>query len=139
MAGFFQIGDTAYAVQLRPGFSFETAPGVIVAQDGDHIWIHLDGVTHELIWRDAVTFYSETADDSATDVTRAPMPGVVISVAVEAGAHVVAGETLLVIESMKLETAIKAPRDGIVETVHVRHGQTFGRDVALASLVPENS
>ena len=47
------------------------------------------------------------------------------------------GDTLLVIESMKLETAIKAPRDGMVETVHVADGRTFERSAPLVTLAPE--
>jgi 3-methylcrotonyl-CoA carboxylase alpha subunit len=42
-----------------------------------------------------------------------------------------------VIESMKLETAIKAPRDGLVATVHVAVGKTFDRAAPLVTLAPE--
>ena len=43
-------------------------------------------------------------------------------------------DTLLVIESMKLETSVKAPRDGRVEIVHVTVGQSFERSAPLAVL-----
>ena len=57
----------------------------------------------------------------------------VIAVAAEPGAQVQAGDTLMVIESMKLETAIKAPRDGVVATVTFAAGQSFERDAVLVT------
>jgi biotin carboxyl carrier protein len=44
-----------------------------------------------------------------------------------------------VIESMKLETAIRAAQDGIVEKIHVRAGESFDRDAALVTLSREGS
>ncbi|SPF81936.1 2-oxoglutarate carboxylase large subunit [Pseudoprimorskyibacter insulae] len=52
----------------------------------------------------------------------APMPGVVASVAVQAGAQVKQGDLLLTIEAMKMETGISAERDAIVKAVHVTPG-----------------
>jgi len=50
------------------------------------------------------------------------------------GQSVARGETLLVMESMKMETTIIAPRDGVIEVVHFAVGQTFDRDALLLSL-----
>ena len=52
----------------------------------------------------------------------APMPGVVASVAAQAGANVKEGDLLLTIEAMKMETGIHADRDGVVAAVHVTAG-----------------
>ncbi|MEM1236183.1 MAG: pyruvate carboxylase, partial [Pseudomonadota bacterium] len=52
----------------------------------------------------------------------APMPGVVASVAAQAGAKVKEGDLLLTIEAMKMETGIHADRDGTVAGVHVTPG-----------------
>jgi pyruvate carboxylase len=52
----------------------------------------------------------------------APMPGVVATVAVAPGKPVHAGDLLLTIEAMKMETGIHADRDGIVKAVHVQAG-----------------
>jgi pyruvate carboxylase len=53
----------------------------------------------------------------------APMPGVVASVAVHAGQKVNAGDTLLTLEAMKMETGIHAERAAVVKAVHVAAGQ----------------
>ena len=52
----------------------------------------------------------------------APMPGVVASVAAQAGKPVKAGDLLLTIEAMKMETGIHADRDAVVKAVHVTPG-----------------
>ena len=52
----------------------------------------------------------------------APMPGVVASVAAQAGKKVTAGDLLLTIEAMKMETGIHAERDAVVRAVHVQPG-----------------
>ncbi|MEO0938475.1 MAG: pyruvate carboxylase [Pseudomonadota bacterium] len=52
----------------------------------------------------------------------APMPGVVASVAAQAGQKVTAGDLLLTIEAMKMETGIHAERDAVVKAVHVAPG-----------------
>lgn len=52
----------------------------------------------------------------------APMPGMVVSVAVQVGQTVERGDTLLSIEAMKMETAIHAERGGVVEVVHASVG-----------------
>jgi pyruvate carboxylase len=52
----------------------------------------------------------------------APMPGVVSTLAVRPGQSVKAGDVLLSIEAMKMETALHAEADGTVEAVHVKAG-----------------
>ena len=62
----------------------------------------------------------------------APMPGVVASLAVEQGRSVVAGDLLMTIEAMKMETALHAERDGTVAAVHVAAGQSVeAKDLLL--------
>lgn len=64
-------------------------------------------------------------------VVRSPMPGKIISVSVAAGATVTKGQTILVLESMKMENTIASPVDGTVSAVlvaagdAVQHGQTL--------------
>ncbi|WP_375260856.1 pyruvate carboxylase [Palleronia sp.] len=52
----------------------------------------------------------------------APMPGVVASIAIEAGKAVKQGDMLLTIEAMKMETGLHADRDGVIKAVHVTPG-----------------
>ena len=111
---------------------------VVIAAQGDTVWVHLDGAAHEIVFHDPVLYHAVDTGGSADDIVRAPMPGAVIVVHVEAGASVGAGQALMIIESMKLETVIKAPRDGVVEEVGFAAGQSFDRDAVLIKLAEED-
>ena len=64
----------------------------------------------------------------------APMPGKVIKVAVEPGRAVAKGDELVVVEAMKMENAIRAPRDGTVKSVAARVGDMVSPGVVLVEL-----
>ncbi len=66
-----------------------------------------------------------------TGVLVAPMPGRVISLMTENGEEVEAGDPLVVIESMKMETAIRSDRKGTVEEILVTEGSTVKRGQPL--------
>ena len=55
------------------------------------------------------------------------------------GAQVVAGDALLVIESMKLQMTIEAPQSGALEDLPFQPGQTFQRGAVLARVRPEET
>ena len=72
------------------------------------------------------------ADPANACHVSAPMPGVVASIAVASGRHVVAGDLLMTIEAMKMETALHAERDGTVAALHVAAGQSVdAKDLLL--------
>ncbi len=56
---------------------------------------------------------------------RAIIPGVVVSLSVAAGDEVVAGQQLLVVEAMKMQNELRAPRDGVIERVAIAPGRTI--------------
>lgn len=62
---------------------------------------------------------------------RAPMPGVVLSVAVQPGDRVSASQQLIVLEAMKMKIPIGSPREGVVAEVVVRETQVVGHDEVL--------
>ncbi|MGX6449782.1 acetyl-CoA carboxylase biotin carboxyl carrier protein subunit, partial [Patulibacter sp. S7RM1-6] len=62
----------------------------------------------------------------------APLPGVVLALRAEPGARVTAGQTVLVLESMKMELDVAAPHDGTLAAVHVAPGEPVARGQALA-------
>lgn len=71
--------------------------------------------------------YALTPSQAKTPATSAnalttPMAGTVVKVLVEAGAEVKAGDTLLVLEAMKMETEVTAPKDGTIKSVDVGVG-----------------
>ncbi len=105
-----------------------------LARDGDTTYLHAGGASWAVRALDALD--AAAAAGPGEDVALAPMPGTVVSVSVNAGQTVARGETLMVIESMKLQTAIVARRDGVAEAVHVGVGDSFERGAVLVSLAP---
>jgi biotin carboxyl carrier protein len=62
---------------------------------------------------------------------RAPMPGLIIQLKVKDGDEVKAGDTLLILEAMKMENIIKAPGDATVKSVKVRMGEGVEKNQIL--------
>lgn len=110
---------------------------VVVATRGDDVFVHLDGEAYQLRYRHPLDRLAAQAGGAADDRINAPMPGSIVSVAVKNGDAVTKGQTLLVMESMKMETTIVAARDGVIAAVNYEKGQTFDRDALLLSLEPQ--
>jgi propionyl-CoA carboxylase alpha chain len=72
----------------------------------------------------------KAADTSKMVVS--PMPGLVVALEVEAGQAVTAGQTLCIIEAMKMQNIIRAERDGVLKSVAVKAGDSVGADELLA-------
>jgi pyruvate carboxylase len=64
------------------------------------------------------------AEEGNPNQVGAPMPGMVVTVAVKAGQKIERGDPLLSIEAMKMETQLRADRAGVVKHVHAHSGQT---------------
>jgi propionyl-CoA carboxylase alpha chain len=60
-----------------------------------------------------------------------PMPGLVISIDVAEGQEVKAGETLAVVEAMKMQNVLRAERDGVIKAIHARPGATLAVDATI--------
>ncbi len=71
---------------------------------------------------------------SGPEVVASVMPGIVRSVAVEAGGEVKKGDPLLILEAMKMQNEIRSPRDAIVEKVHVGADTVVAKGDALVTL-----
>lgn len=69
--------------------------------------------------------------DSGTVATKSPMPGVIVNVPVSAGDTVNKGDTIVILESMKMENELKATRDGAVLEVKVGPGDSVEKDAIL--------
>ena len=76
--------------------------------------------------------FTDPADQVATGSLLAPMPGSVVRVAVTAGDAVSAGQTVLVLEAMKMQHTVAAPHDGVVTALHVVAGEQVAAGAVLA-------
>jgi acetyl/propionyl-CoA carboxylase alpha subunit len=123
----------------------DTAPGeinlqingndrrVLWARQGRKIWLHFDGRSYYVEKR-AGSAVARGAAVSGERTLRAPMPGQVRQVLVQEGQAVKAGETLVLLEAMKMEIRIQSPGDGKVARVAVKQGQSVEKEQVLVEL-----
>ena len=103
-----------------------------VSADGAKRWVTVKGQTMVLTKSTSAKRRGAGHDQGAGLV--APMPGLVRSVNVAEGEAVSKGQTLLVLEAMKMEIRIQAPRDGSVKKLLVQPGQTVEREQVLIEI-----
>ncbi len=86
---------------------------------------------------EVAALYALMPEPKVVDTSRqliSPMPGLLKSVAVEVGQAVKAGETLAVVEAMKMENLLTAVVDGVVESIPATIGGTLRRDEVILTL-----
>ena len=126
------LGDDGVVLLTIDGRSYQ----VWRTWESDRVHVRVGNRSFSLGYEDPITAAQHHA--GGDDTLRADMPGVVVGVRCEAGAKVAAGDTLIVIESMKMQINVVAPRDGVVEAIHVDVNQTFDKGAQLISLHAES-
>ncbi|MFJ8231332.1 acetyl/propionyl/methylcrotonyl-CoA carboxylase subunit alpha [Streptomyces sp. NPDC094448] len=130
-------------VQEAPATAVVTAGTVTVTLDGiTHTfrraadWLGRDGDSWHIRDHDPVAASLSAAGHAGADTLAAPMPGTVTVVKVAVGDEVTAGQSLLVVEAMKMEHTISAPHAGTVTELDVTPGATVAMDQVLAVVTP---
>ena len=145
-------GDTVHAVRAHPradgsvrldlpSGSVEARGATIdgihqaipVVRDGDAMTAILDGTNYRLVLVDPLA--SALVDTAGGDRLLAPMPGRIIDVLARPGEAVARGDVLLVLEAMKVQMRLTAPRAGVVEAVRAGVGDLVDDGAELVSFV----
>lgn len=108
----------------------------VTAQD-EQRFVHVDGVHYTFTVPDTRTARRRGSAGGGGELT-AQMPGQVTAVQVANGDSVTAGQTLVVLEAMKMEIRVSAPADGMVKAVHVAVGDVVERGQVLVELEAES-
>ncbi len=91
---------------------------VHVARTESSWWVHIDGRAHEVRFHEHGT--KGPASDEGSLV--APMPGTILDLLVEQGQRVRKGQALMVLEAMKMEHRVSAPKAGEITKLHFKKG-----------------
>jgi acetyl-CoA/propionyl-CoA carboxylase biotin carboxyl carrier protein len=102
----------------------------------DGTWVGRDGDAWQVRDHDPVAASLTRGAHAGADSLTAPMPGTVTVVKVAVGDEVSAGQSLLVVEAMKMEHVISAPHAGTVAELDVVPGATVAMDQVLAVITP---
>lgn len=103
-----------------------------VSADNAKRWVTVNGQTI-MLTKSSGARARGAGHEHASELV-APMPGQVRAVNVSEGESVIQGQTLLVLEAMKMEIRVQAPRDGKVIKLFVEQGQTVERDQMLIEI-----
>ncbi|MGE3275747.1 MAG: biotin/lipoyl-containing protein [Vicinamibacterales bacterium] len=136
--GIVTVADRTYTVTPVSAGIYRVDNGtrhwtVAVAGSGESRWVFVDGVVAEL----EVTPEGGSrrrGRRGASDQMAAPMPATVVKLLVGPGDAVAEGDTLIVLEAMKMELAVRAPRDGVVKDVRCAEGDLVQPGVNLLEL-----
>lgn len=110
------IDDRPYEIAIDPNLAWIKAPS----------GVHRLGIED----RDALVSQPQSGDGRV----KAPIPGLITRVCVQVGDRVEAGHAILVLEAMKMENEIRAPRSGIVNALPITPGQTVARNEVLVEI-----
>ena len=104
---------------------------VAVATSGDTRWVSVNGQVGVV---EVEHGRAPRRRSARADALMAPMPATVVKVLVAPGMAVAEGDTLLVLEAMKMELPVRAPRAGVVAAVRCAAGELVQPGVALVAL-----
>jgi len=139
-----------YKMQIN-GKKFE---GKVVEYDGLNVKIEINGILYEVkmepefgkskdqvkrpkkIITSPPTLSGESPKekDGGINKVTAPLPGVILEIVVKEGDEVKAGDVVLILEAMKMESEITTPVDGKIKKVHVKKGQTVSEAKTLVEV-----
>jgi pyruvate carboxylase subunit B len=118
---------------------------VFVEQHGNRYYVVVEGNRYEALVEDealrrtgrpSITVIQAEGRTSVTS----PMPGIVVAILVQEGEYVQAGDGVAILEAMKMENEIRAPYDGVVQSVHAAPGQTVNQNEILITIgAPDES
>ena len=132
---FLALGPSLYSVITE-----HTSHEMVVEERGSLIEVLMRGrlfTSHVLDERTQLMASRRGGSEPETGeiVIKAPMPGLILEIPVAEGQQVTKGQTVVILESMKMQNELKAPRDGTVETIAVKPGQSVEQHKVLVTIV----
>lgn len=103
---------------------------ITVSVNGNHYNVKIADKFDRLVKQIGLTI----GNASKTNIIKSPMPGLVLQVMAAVGQQVNKGETLLILEAMKMENAIKAPADAVIKAIKVEKGTAVDKGQLLIEL-----
>jgi 3-methylcrotonyl-CoA carboxylase alpha subunit len=122
------------APDLRFALDGHVLRAVVVEAPHHRYWVQVDGNTCTLTWISPLPEPDERREGQGS--LRAPMPGNVRAVLAVPGQQVRKGETLMLLEAMKMEHSIRAPYDGVVTAIAHQQGAMVQADAILLEIAP---
>ncbi len=129
---FRNIEGTTFYSLLIDNHSWE----VLVERNGDEYRVLIDGELHVVDVQDERTrklakVEAKSSGSPGEVAVKAPMPGLVLNITVNVGDPVAAKQGILILEAMKMQNELRAPRAGVVKEIRVKEGEAVNQGQAL--------
>jgi 3-methylcrotonyl-CoA carboxylase alpha subunit len=138
--GQVRVGDRVYQVRYDGDgvvrITSETVKTAWIANAGAVRWVHIDGVVYELVQASA-SDAPKRRGGAHHGLLAAPMPATVRRVLVGTGDRVTPGQSLIILEAMKMELPVRAGASGTIRAIHCREGELVQPGVTLIDLDPD--
>jgi biotin carboxyl carrier protein len=129
------IGKGIYSI-LYKGKSFYIE--LIEGKDSKRYFANTKNLSYETEIIDAESKYLKNKNKGALDLSEntivSPMPGKVVKIPVNIGDQVEAGQTVIIVAAMKMESEYKVSRDAVIKTIHVKEGDTVDGNQPLITI-----
>ncbi len=134
-----ELTEDGFAIMTIDGISY---PVEILSHHQNEYELLINGVSYSFSVETPFSLQrkkmlTSQASESTTIRLKAPMPGKILDVMVKTGDSVKAGDTLLILEAMKMQNAILASTKGIIKKVLVKAGDTTSKSDLLIELEKE--
>ncbi len=139
------MGDQPIRLYLSPisinSYSLIDSNNSIVAyaaESDDSVFVYIGGraIRFGKVTDDPKSFLSGGMEFGAKDQVSTPMPGKVVKIMVKEGDSVKIRQSLVIVESMKMENEIKSPTNGQVKSIHFSAGDLVEPGKAIIKLIP---
>jgi len=130
-----KVGPAEYSV-LYKGKSYNIE--VVPAREPKHYTVNTFYFSNEIEVIDAESRYIQSREEgtpgNAGNIIRSPMPGKIVKILVAQGDTVEAGQTVIIVSAMKMESEFKVSNKGIVKTIAVAEGDTVDSNQVMVEI-----
>jgi biotin carboxyl carrier protein len=132
---FMTLGPSLYSI-----ISNNKSVELVIEDEGGNVAVMMNGRMYEtqvLDERALLMARRKGGLTSSSGDIHAPMPGLVVVVPVEVGDKVTKGQTVVILESMKMQNELKSPIDGTVHAISTHAGKSVDKNDLLVAITPD--
>ena len=130
----YNISDIEIEANLISFKSDDKIHNIYCFSDKDRTYLSIDGTNYTLELEKDISTKSKSGKQQKGNSVSSPMPGLLVKIPVSVGNKVKSGETLAIVEAMKMQNELPAPRDGIIKKINRKEGEQVDAFQAIVEL-----
>ena len=130
----YNISDVEIESNLISFKANDKIHNIYYFSDEDKTYLSIDGTNYILELEKDITTKSKSGKQQKGNSVSSPMPGLLVKIPFSVGNKVKSGETLAIVEAMKMQNELPAPRDGIIKKINGKEGEQVDAFKAIVEL-----